>query len=194
MKRTKITFLVASLLCLGMGVGGALALTYTGASRSVNGAVDEAIYLYWGTGQSSVDIQDVTDLVKSVNQYRYFACEPSASASVAGTVTLTYEIKGTTDGENKTYTLDGLQVKIYETPSLQSDENRDLTGLVPTVLNYDVEADRTKTTSFLVGGENAGAAYYCLEFVYDGSEATGDAWGGLMTISQAFAAAQEGRI
>lgn len=187
MKKSKIGLLLASFGCLALTVGSAVALTYKGASKSYTGYLDEAIYLYWGSGNDSVTIANVEDLVSGTNQYRFFACEPGASSGVSGTVTLTYKVEGQTKDE-ETYSLDGLTVNIYETTALLESFDSEKATLKSSI-EFDTE-DATKnstTTSFAVT-EGNGHAYYALEFIYDGTKTSADKWGGLMTISQDFAA------
>ena len=192
--KKKITLLVASLLCLGVGVGGVLAATMSGDHKQRNSQFDQAVYLYWGTGESTVDIDDVEELGvgESNAQYRYLSCNPAGSSSVTGTVTLTFTISGETK-DAKTYTLDGLKVYVYAGVTAPESGAPDLSEKeLKATLDYDVEADRTKTVQLSVTN-GAGSEDYCMKFVYDGSQKTGDEWGGLMTISQAFGA-QEVRV
>lgn len=189
MRKSKITLLVASLLCLGVGVGGAFAATLSGDHKQLGSQFDQAIYLYWGAGEQSATIEDVTDLNsgESNAQYRYISCNPAGSSSVNGHVTLTFTIAGQTK-EAKTYTMEGLTVYIYK--NVEKPVSGDPTLLpedLVATLEYDVEANRSKTTEFAVTN-GVGSEDYCMKFVYDGSPKTGDEWGGLMTISQAFGA------
>ena len=189
MRKSKITLLVASLLCLGVGVGGVLAAAVSGDHKQHSGQFDQSIYLYWGTGETSATIADVTNLTsgESNAQYRYISCNPAGSSSVSGHVTLTFTIAGETK-DAKVYTLDGLKVYIYEgvEQPVSGNPELDANDLVAT-LNYDVVADRSKTAQFTVTN-GVGSQNYCMKFVYDGSQKSGDEWGGLMTISQAFGA------
>lgn len=183
MRKTKL--LIASLMCLGMGIGGAFAVVMSGDQKSVDTTFDQAVYLYWGAGESTAEIDDVTELEANKPQYRYLSCTPSASSTVNGNVNVTFTISGQTK-DAKDYTLDGLQVLIYKgvTPPAEGDPVLPSEDLVAT-LEYDTEANRTKTVSFEVTN-GVGSCNYCMKFLYDGSQKTGDEWGGLMTISQSF--------
>lgn len=187
--KKKFTLLVASLLCLGVGVGGVLAASLSGDHKQKASQFDQAVYLYWGAGESQVEIEDVEDLgVGETNaQYRYVSCNPAGSSTVTGKVTLTFTIAGE-EANEKTYTLDGLKVYVYADVTAPTSGAPDLSEKVlKATLDYDVEADRTKTVQFDVTN-GVGSENYCMKFVYDGSQKTGDEWGGLMTISQAFGA------
>lgn len=184
MKKSKITLLVVSLLGLAVGVGGAFATTeFVKAQQHVDTTFDQSVYLYWGAGEQSVTIENVTDLKSGTNQYRYVTCNPAASASYTGTVRLTYTIAGQ-EKDEKTYSLEGLTVNVYKNVVKPAEGDADVSELTPELtLVYGTK--NTGNTEFNVtlgtGSEN-----YCLEFIYDGSPAaTGNEWGGLMTISQA---------
>ena len=184
MKKSKITLLVASLLGLAVGVGGAFAATqFVKGEQHVNTTFDQSVYLYWGAGQEDVTIDNVTDLKSGTNQYRYVTCNPAASASYTGKVRLTYTIAGQIK-DAKTYSLEGLTVNVYAGVTKPVSGDPDVSEVTPDLVLV-FGTTNTGTTDFNVtlgtGSEN-----YCLEFVYDGSPAaTGHEWGGLMTISQA---------
>ena len=186
-KSKKITLFVASLGCLAVSVGSALALSYQAGTATHTFNVDEAIYLKWGNGESSLTIEGVSDLVSGVKQYRFFGVQPAKSSGVEGTVTVSYKIESVTEDE-KDYTLDGLTVNVYETTTLQETFDKDNAVLKSTITYDPSEKKGLGETTFEVGPTKQNQAFYALEFVYDGSPASGDEWGGKMTLSQDFAA------
>ena len=180
-------------LCLLGGVGSTLALTRSGAAATgTPGAFDKAVYLYWGTEQSSVEIADVENLQPSVAQYRYLEVSPKSTKSVAGNVTLTFALAPTAGNHH----LNGLTVSVYKTVSLATDET--VAGLIDGVVAAPVltAANLSGTTSFAVAAsENAHEtkAYYAIAVSWDGAndpEEGHEAYtlSGSLTIAQSFGA------
>ena len=117
--KSKVLVGLMALSLLG-GVGSALALTRTGAAGTgTAGAFDQAIYLNWGTDQTSVSLDNVQNLLPGTPQYRYLEVSPKATKSVAGNVQLTFTLAATT-GEHH---IKGLSVSVYRTNALLNDEN-----------------------------------------------------------------------
>lgn len=113
----KVLIGVMALGLLGT-VGSALALTRTGASAAGNaGAFDQAIYLNWESGQSSISLSNVENLQPSVAQYRYLTVSPKSTKTVAGNVVLTFTLAKTTGDHH----IKGLSVSVYKTASLLND-------------------------------------------------------------------------
>jgi len=193
----KKTVLLAAMGVALLGVAGsALALTYKSATQTKTGALDSAIYLYWGSGSTNATVSDVESLKAGTNQYRSLTVAPKSSKSVAGTVTVTYTFDvGDSIEENgvsKTSSLKGLTFNVYETASeVTSPSSSDCAGTPATTLTIEDDNDHTATTIFTISSGDAAhetAKYYVLEFSYSGVQMTdGHAFGGGVIISQSFA-------
>ena len=93
------------------GVGSALALTRTGASAAGNaGAFDQAVNLYWGHEQTSIELSNVENLSAGVAQYRGLVVSPKSSKSLTGNVQLTFTLAPTAGN----YHIKGLTVSVYQ--------------------------------------------------------------------------------
>jgi len=187
-KKLKALIAMMSLCAVGT-VGSALALTRTGAEVSGSaGKFDQAIYLYWGGTQTSVELDDCNDLTANVPVYRYLTVAPQSTKSVAGTVTVTFEL----DVASGDYHINGLTVNVYRT-NVEA-----ITG--ENVATYAVEVNRVLvlnssndegTNAFSVSADTAAHAttyYYAIEVVYDGTYVSGKTLGGSLDISQSFGA------
>ena len=93
------------------GVGSAVALTRSGAGGTgQTGAFDQAVYLYWGSEQTSTSIANVENLAAGVAQYRGLTVSPKSTKTVAGNVQLTFTLT-TSVGEHH---VKGLTVSVYK--------------------------------------------------------------------------------
>lgn len=194
-KHQKVLLGLASLGLVG-GVGTALALTRTDATtQSLNGNdTDGAVYLYWGTEtENNAAKAEVKDLEANVAQYRCVVVAPKTSASVSGTVSVTFTLStSAADSENnkKATELPGFSVAIYK------EESYSTSSVSTTALSTLDTSTETKqyTASFDVAKGSTTTAYYTLEFLWNGS-AVSDSntydFGGSLTISQSFVAASE---
>ena len=189
--KSKVLIGLMALSLLG-GVGSTLALTRTGASATGQpGAFDQAIYLYWGSEQSSVTLSNVENLQKDVAQYRYLEVSPKSTKTVAGNVQLTFALAASEGNHH----IKGLKVSVYKTESLLNDETvaagiaelvaapvlqeGSLTGQVNVAITAGEAAHETKAY-FAIAVEWSGAADL------ENPTYTLDA---AVTISQAFVAA-----
>ena len=189
MKTSKVLLLSLGMaLCVGGGVGAAVAITRQQAGNTGSGDFDKAISLCWGSKSSTVDLADMTTLSVGVAQYRYLAVTPESSKSVAGNVTLSFTLAPAA----ATNDIAGITVSVYKTASLATDA--DVESLISGVTAEPVltKAASTGSTSFAVAAGEATHetnAYYAIKVVYDGSQQeTGKTVGGSLTIAQSFAA------
>ena len=107
-------------ICLLGGVGSTLALTRSGASvTGTPGAFDQAVYLYWGSGDSSVSISDVENLNNTDTQYRGLTVSPKTTKTVAGNVRLTFTLAASAGNHH----INGLTVSVYKIDSAFDAEN-----------------------------------------------------------------------
>lgn len=188
MKTSKVLLLSLGMaLCVGGGVGAAVAITRQAAGNTGSSAFDKAVNLYWEAGETSTTLTDMESLSVNVPQYRYLTVSPKSSASVSGNVKLTFTLAEATV-EEKTAVLKGLTVSVYKTASLATDATvADLIDGVDAepVLNATT---KTGTTSFAAKASNADAvAYYAIEVVYDGSQiGATEQLAASLTIAQSF--------
>lgn len=188
MKTTKVLLLSLGMaLCVGGGVGAAVAITRQAAGNTGSSAFDKAVNLYWGANSSSIELADMESLSVNVPQYRYLTVSPKSSASVSGNVELGFTL-ATATGTEKTAVLTGLTVSVYKTASLATDDTVAtlINGVTPEpVLNATT---LTGTTSFAAKAASADAvAYYAIKVVYDGSQiAATEQLGATLTIAQSF--------
>lgn len=186
--------ILIGLMALGLvgGIGTTLALTRTGANSTVDGqGTDQAIYLNWGTEKQNTALKtEIKDLSAKVAQYRCLVVAPKASATLSGTVNLTFTL-----GVKDKTELPGLSVNVYsvaeyttEAVTVTEDGKNikvgtlaigDSTSVLKT--SFDV-GDSTATASFVT------TKYYTLEFTWDGSglTGTGTKFGGTLSIEQSF--------
>ena len=184
--------LVGVMACaLAGGVGSALALTRTGASAAgTPGAFDQAVYLYWGSEQTSTSIANVENLSAGVAQYRGLTVSPKSTKTVAGNVRLTFSLTQTSGN----YHIKGLSVSVY-----QIDAAFDA-GTVETQIQGKVAApvlDEEHDTGYanlaVAASENVHetTGYYAIKIVWSGAN-DGDhpayTLDGRITISQSFIA------
>lgn len=188
MKKSKVLLLSLGMaLCVGGGVGAAVAITRQAAGNTGSSAFDKAVNLYWEAGHTSTTLTDMESLSVNVPQYRYLTVSPKSSASVSGNVELGFTLAEAT-GTEKTAVLTGLTVSVYKTASLATDATVD--GLIDGVTPEPVLTATTKTgtTSFAAKAASADAvAYYAIKVVYDGSQIDADKQlGATLTIAQSF--------
>ena len=112
MKTTKVLLLSLGMaLCVGGGIGAAVAITRQAAGNTGSSAFDKAVNLYWEAGEASTTLTDMESLSVNVPQYRYLTVSPKSSASVSGNVKLTFTLAEATV-EEKTAVLKGLTVSV----------------------------------------------------------------------------------
>lgn len=160
-------------LCLAGSVAGVFALTKEAANKTGDtGAYDKAVYLFWDSGQDSVELADMGELTVNNPQYRYLTVAPKTSKGVVGNVVLTFTLAS--GGENTH--MNGLSVKVYKTESLATDQT------VETLIN-NVEATPSLDKDHLTGqaqfavnardDSNADAyettAYFAIKVVWNGA-------------------------
>lgn len=189
MKKSKVLLLSLGMaLCVGGGIGAAVAITRQAAGNTGSSAFDKAVNLYWGAGSSSIELADMESLSVNVPQYRYLTVSPKSSASVSGNVELGFTLAKAT-GTEKTAVLTGLTVSVYKTASLATDDT--IVALIEGVTPEPVLNATTLTgsTSFAAKSGSADAvAYYAIKVVYDGSQiAATEQLGASLTIAQSFA-------
>ena len=189
--KSKVLIGVMALGLLGT-VGSALALTRSGASAAGNpGAFDQAIYLNWGTDETTVSISSVENLQPSVAQYRYLEVSPKSTKTVAGNVRLTFTLAASTGD----YHIKGLSVSVYRTATLLNDSTvvAGIEGLVASPVLQ--EGSLTGTANIAIeAGANAHEtkAYYAIAIQWTGTnDSTHPEYtlSGDVTIAQAFIAA-----
>lgn len=184
--------ILIGLMALGLvgGIGTTLALTRTGANSTVDGqGTDQAIYLNWGTEEQNTALKtEIKDLKANVAQYRCLVVTPKASATLSGTVNLTFTL-----GVKDKTELPGLSVNVYSVADytieavIEDDNNKKVGTLA---IGDDTSS---LDTSFDVGDSTATASFetkkfYTLEFTWDGSGLTGTdtTFGGTLSIAQSF--------
>ena len=184
--------ILIGLMTLGLvgGIGTTLALTRTGANSTVDGqGTDQAIYLNWGNEEQNTALKtEIKDLKANVAQYRCLVVAPKASATLSGTVNLTFTL-----GVKDKTELPGLSVNVYSvadytTETVTEDDNNKKVGTL--AIGDDTSS---LDTSFDVGDSTATASFetkkfYTLEFTWDGSGLTGTdtTFGGTLSIAQSF--------
>ena len=189
--KSKVLIGLMALSLLG-GVGSTLALTRSGASATgTPGAFDQAIYLNWGTDQTSVSLANVQNLLPDAPQYRYLEVSPKTTKSIAGNVQLTFTLAATA-GEHH---IKGLSVSVYKTASLATDETVEtlIDGVTPTpVLN---ESNLSGVANLAVAAGDAAhetKGYYAIVIEWNGDPDNAHSsytMSGDVTITQAFVAA-----
>ena len=189
---TKLKVLVGLMaLSLAGGAGGVFALTRSSATQTgTAGAFDKAIYLYWGSEASTANLNTLDNLVASTPKYNYLSVTPKSSASVSGTVTLTFTLSS---GGANTH-MEGLTVSVYKTASLTDDEHVEaaIGGLTPTPVLTKDSLSGTTTFSVAQGaGVHETNAYYAIKVVWSGAIDTDhpeNPMSATLTISQSFGA------
>ena len=160
-------------LSLAGTIGGVFALTRNAASKTgSSGAYDKAIYLFWDSDETEHTVDNVTNLVNGVAQYRYLTVAPKSTKGVVGNVRLSFTLAKAGDNNH----LNGLTVSVYKTASLANDET--VAGLINQVAaepTLDGE-HLTGTTDFAITAreeQNATVyeqtAYYAIKIEWDGS-------------------------
>lgn len=191
-KKTKALIAMMSLCAVGT-VGSAFALTRNGATATgTPGAFDKAIYLYWGETNTSVELADCENLTANVPVYRYVTVSPQSTKSVAGTLTVSFELEKATDTAEKKYHIDGLTVNVYRTnveaitdenvATYAVDANKKVSLTSEALTNQDTFAIETSTE------KHQTTFYYAIEVVYDGTYVANSVLGGEVNISQSFSA------
>ena len=179
-------------LCLLGGVGSTLALTRSGASATgTAGAFDQAIYLNWGTDQTSVTLDNVENLGVNTPVYRYLEVSPKSTKTVAGNVQLTFELAATSGNHH----IKGLTVSVYKTASLLTDDTvaAGINGLTASPVLQ--EGNLTGTVNVAVSASESAhetKAYFAIAVNWTGAndpENLEYTMSGDVTISQAFVAA-----
>ncbi len=196
MKKHQKVLLGLALLGLVGGVGTTLALTRKDATTSsVNGNdTDGAVYLYWGDEtQNTAATTEVKDLKANDPQYRCVVVAPKTSASVSGTVSVTFKLatlEADASQSQKATELPGFKVSIYK------EESYSTSSVATTAISTLSMSTDTKqyVASFDVAKGGTTTVYYTLEFLWDGSAVSDSStydFGGSLTISQSFEAASE---
>ena len=189
-KKIPILGLMA-LLAAGAVTTGTLALVNHGAQKDIDGSLDQAIYLYWGSGSSSASVTNVEDLVSGVKQYRALAVSPRATHTVHGDVRVTFKL--TFDAA---YSATGLTVGVYEAESLANAENGVYDAIGGKMIEFDCdsivyskteEVNQSKHFDIEIEAGETVTKYYSIVFDYGGDDqGEGYEFGGLVTVSQAF--------
>ncbi|MCQ2815067.1 MAG: hypothetical protein MJ227_02095 [Bacilli bacterium] len=189
-KFKKILLVFGMALCLGGGVGAAVAaVTSTPATGSGTGNFDQAINLRWEQGQASTTLVAMPDLKVNEPKYRYLTVSPEATSAVAGTVKLTFTLAVGEVETEKTATIKGLTVAVYETTELATDET--VKNLIKDVdPKFTLGGEKlTDTISITVeAGKATPQSFYAMEVTYDGTGEQGKVLAGKLTISQSFVA------
>ena len=172
-------------LCAAGTVGGAFALTRDGATGTgTAGGFDQAIYLYWGGTSTTASLADCDSLTTNVPVYRYLTVAPQSTKSVAGTVTVTFEM---TPSEGD-YHLNGVTVNVYRTDvEAITDANKGTyvgEGKEVLTLTSSHTSDTNTFTVSTGSGVHATPYYYAIEV----TSVQGKTMGGEFKVSQAFAA------
>ena len=155
---------------LAGGVGSALALTRTGANAAGNaGAFDQAVNLYWGHEQTSIELSNVENLSAGVAQYRGLVVSPKSSKSVSGNVRLAFTLAPTTGN----YHIKGLTVSVYKIAAAfdAGTVETQIDGVTPEpVLS---EANLTGTTDLAVSTDPSAVhetvGYYAIKIAWTGA-------------------------
>lgn len=180
-------------LSLAGTIGGVFALTRNAASKTgSSGAYDKAIYLFWDSEQTEHTIDNVTNLISGVPQYRYLTVAPKSTKGVVGNVQLSFTLAKAGDTNH----LNGLTISVYKTASLANDET--VAGLINAVAAEPVlDVDHlTGTTNFAITARAEQdaevfeqTAYYAIKIEWDGSndqEHQSYTMGANLTIAQSF--------
>ena len=175
-------------VCAVGAISGAFALERQGANVSgTAGHYDQAVYLYWGGAQSSLELAPCDELTANVAEYRYFAVAPQTTKSVAGTVTVSFEL-----AENSgDYHISGLTVKVYGADQQINDENKGTYVVEGNLVATLTSAAKTGSDTFSVTAnteKHTTTKYYAVEVVYDGTFVSGKTLGGTLVIGQSFEA------
>ena len=178
-------------LCLLGGVGSGLALTRAGASATgTPGAFDNAVYLYWGHEESSVELPDVEELQPSVPQYVCLTVSPKSSPTVSGNVRLTFTLAASSGNHH----IKGLSASVFKIDAAFDAENvaTQIQGKVASpVLN---ESNLTGTTDLAIAvseSTHETVGYYAIQVNWSGANDAENPTYTLdasITISQAFVA------
>lgn len=184
MKKHQKVLLGIMALSLAGGIGTAIALTRNAAAQQpINGNTDTAVYLYWGSKQTTATFASVKDLEPDTPVYRHLTVSPQVSANLKGKVTLTFTLAPKTN-----HVLTGLKVGVYKVDTAEKETDLGTAACTLTASTTEV----TGTASFDVETQSAtheDVAYYTIEFVYDGTQIAEDEnYGGTLTVTQAFAA------
>lgn len=194
MKKLKTVALITGMaLCLGGGIGAALAaITESGATSDGPAAFDKAINLYWGAGETTATLADMTDLTVNDAQYRYLSVTPKSTKSVSGTVTVSFTLALGEVAEG-TATLNGLQISVYKTTTLLTDDTVEA-GLTDVAAEFTLNSAKLTDSSEITVTAGQAAhetnAYYAIEVLYDGTDLQGNTLAASLSISQSFSAAE----
>ena len=185
MKLSKILILSLGMaLCAAGGVGAALAMDTESATFTGSGKFDKAIYLYWGANETTkpASLTNVDELVVNEPQYSFLSVVPSQSASVTGSVTVSFELAAA----DTTHGVKGVTVSVYKTSSLLDEDSVD--QLPAETVAVLTSTNLTGSNSWNVGVNQK--AFYAFAVVYDGTlQESGKTLGGTVTISQAYSTA-----
>lgn len=188
--RKKLKALVGMMsLCALGAVGSAFALTREGVNApGTAGHFEQAVYLYWGDAKTSITLDDCDDLTANVPVYRYLAVAPQSTKTVAGTVTVDFELEKSTGD----YHIEGVTVTVYRADVAINDDN---------VATYAIDANKVAelpgedgSDSFAITAsteKQTTTKYYAIKVVWDGKNDTSHpayVLGGSVNISQSFAA------
>lgn len=194
MKKSKVLLLSLGMaLCVGGGVGAAVAITRNAAGNTGSGVFDKVISLYWSEGVSTASLTDMEELTVDVPQYRYLEVTPESSKTVAGTVSVNFKLTAA----DSTKDIKGINISVYALDSALSDpDDAAIAGAIGSkTAALAINSSSTEgTTTFSVAvnekeGFHKTNAYYGIKVVYDGSQqASGKTLGGILTMTQSFAA------
>lgn len=160
---------MAACLVGGAAAGTAIALTRNGANGSgSSGKFDEAVYLYWGSEQSSTTINNVESLVAFVPQYRGLTVTPKSTKSVVGNVQLTFTL-AQRDGNHH---IKGLEVEVYRiNEAFDAEHAADQIDGLSVAATLDEEHLTGNVNLAVTSSENVHetTGYYSIKITWDGS-------------------------
>ena len=189
MKKSKVLLLSLGMaLCVGGGVGAAVAITRNAAGNGGEGDFDKIIALYWGNESSTATLDDMEELSVDVPQYRYLSVTPKSSKSVEGTVNVKFALTAAAADKD----IAGITINVYKTEELADDDSVEdlIDGVTPSATI--TKANPEGTASFTVSAStvmHVTNAYYAIKVVYDGSaQAESKTLGGSLSITQEFGA------
>jgi hypothetical protein len=194
MKLSKVIILSLGMaLCAAGGIGTAVALTREGKTvTDTSNHFDKAICLYWSEDGSSVDLDDMDELTVGHSDYRKLTVAPKKSASLAGTVSVNFELEAQ---EAEGSVTKGITVNVYNLDSLPEGEVTEanaasVIGETPASVTINGSSSTlTGSTSFTVSVDVAAPVKYYLVEVSIGSAslALGEKVAANLSITQTFA-------